>query len=162
MARIDRHWTTRRRRPGETEAENIFASPEVFELERPGFLMDFKTYGNYEYGVPEPEPLHPGEWRLRILQPVRALKFKELVADTVLLCAIKPLPLDPAALIRQRDPWAHPADVEARVDAFESDWAAAEAVADVVFENRLGIGLAAICLRYTLADRLQKQPEAIR
>ena len=161
-ATIDRHWTTRRRRPYETDAENIFTDPAAFELERPGFLLDFKTYGQYEYGVPVPAPVAGDEWRLRILQPVQALKFRQLVPEPILLCAVLPLPLDPAGLMIARDPRAHSEDIEARLDAHEREVAESTAVADIVFQNRLGLDLAAFALRYTLADRLQKTPEAIR
>ncbi len=55
---------------------------------------------------------------MRILMPVFALKFRSLVSDRTILCAISPYDNNPEAIMSARDPTADPADLTARLRRF--------------------------------------------
>lgn len=157
---IDRHWTTRARRVNTTyregDEENIFVTPEAFDAERSEFLFTFHTYGTYEYGVPPPAPVREREARLRILQPIVALRFRRLVPEPAVLCAVLPFPNDPSAVMFSRDHNANPLEVRRRLIRFDDEIEEAVAVADVRFQNTPGLPAAVLALRDVLVEYLRE------
>lgn len=135
---VDRTWTTRPQRYGEHYGENHFIDTRTFEAQRSNFLFTFQTFPTYEYGIIRPEPVSPYEVRMRILMPIHALKFRQMVPEPTYLCSIAPF-RDPKEVFRARDPHSDPADIAARVARFESDQVDADRVADLRFQNSLGI-----------------------
>jgi len=150
---IDRIWTTRPRRPNENDEENVFVSPAEFEEKRQDFLLPFQTFPTYEYAVDRQAPLADREIRMRILMPVFALKFRSLVSDRTILCAISPYDNNPEAIMSARDPTADPADLTARLRRFHEDDIDAAAVADVRFQNSPGLPAAVARLGVMLVEQ---------
>lgn len=152
---LDRTWTTRPRRFGEGNDENIFATREEFERKRPEFLFPFQTYPTYEYGIEKPKPLHTREARMRILMPVFAKKFRELVDEPTVFCAILPFHDDPESVFRNREPHLDTEDMKARLDRYYTDKEEAEDAADICFQNSIGLDKAVERLGATVIQHLQ-------
>lgn len=149
---IDKTWTTRPRRPGEGDAENIFVDPLEFEERRRDFLFTFRTHPSYEYGICHPDPLGPQEVRMRILMPFFARRFKSMVQSPAVFCAIEPFSGDPYEIFLRRDPGVERSDMQARLNRFEADRAEARECADIIFYNRVGIESAVRALGSVLVD----------
>lgn len=148
---IDRPWTTRQRRRGEGDSEYVFASEAAFNAKRPDFLFTMGTYGAYEFGLEKLGPVAANEVRMRILLPANAERFRELVGSAV-FCAVAPGVSDDvlAERIRMRDPNADAGDVAVRVRRIREDTEQARQIADIAFENKLGIDQSVLALRSTL------------
>lgn len=136
---IDKTWTTRPRRPGEDDEENVFIDSPEFEERRRDFLFTFQTHPSYEYGICHPEPLGPKEVRMRILMPFFAHRFRSMVQSPTVFCAIEPFLHDPYEIFLKRDPGVERSDMEARLNRFEADRLEAWECADVIFCNSFGI-----------------------
>jgi guanylate kinase len=149
---IDRTWTTRGRRVNDTDRENIFMTPEQFDANRHSLLFGFKTFPTYEYGIVKPKPLERNELRMRILMPVFAKKFREMVPEPTVFCAINPHHDDPISIFTERDPSYCVDDMQSRLARFKSDRDEAEACADIVFSNSPGIKESTELLRATITD----------
>lgn len=151
---VDRTITTRSRRPNESDLENVFVTPDEFEQRRSSLLFSFQTYPTYEYGIDQPAPLQSKEARMRILMPALAQKFRSLVPEPTLICAILPHHNDPEHVFLSRDPEVDQADLRARVDRFQADKAEATACADLSFRNQPGLHNAVQALRQTILSHL--------
>jgi len=148
---VERTWTTRQRRPGEGDRENVLVDADTFERNRERFLFTFQTFPTYEYGIERPTPLAPDEIRMRILMPVFARKFRSLVKPPVVFCSIAPLQAaDPEQVFRARDPSVDPHDLKARLARFHTDLLEADTEADIRFQNQEGLTDAVEALRFTL------------
>jgi len=139
---IDRSWTTQRRRPGEGDIEKGFMGEEDFNVVRAGFLLTFRTYNDYEYGIAHQPELGSHEVRARVLTPKQALRFAGLVDMPVVICAVSPHTEDVESVLRARDPGICPVDLRARVLRAEQDQLEADCIADIHFANTEGIGAA--------------------
>lgn len=136
---VERTCTTRKRRPDEGDAENVFLNEAEFEQRRPGFLFTFRTAPDYEYGITCTDPVGVREARLRILPAKLAVRFRREVQAPTILCSIAPTGEDPLQLFLRRDPNADPADVATRLSRFDAERALADEVADVRFQNHPGL-----------------------
>lgn len=144
--KVDRTWTTQQRRPYEGDEEKKFVSQEEFDGHRPDFLFSFRTFPTYEYGIPKQGPLQEGELRMRVLPPVFAVKFRQLVSAPSILCSITPYTTDPESIIRARDPAMDPTDMQTRVLRFQRDQDEADVMADIHFKNTEGLDTAILSL----------------
>lgn len=151
---IDRTWTTRQRRPGEGDDENVFETPEVFERKRPEFLFTFQTYPSYEYGIERPRVLELNEVRMRILMPVFAKRFRELVDAPTIFCAIIPYQQDPEQVFLSREPDVDHDDMNSRLSRYFKDSEEAKSAADICFQNIPGLNSAIHKLATTVIDFL--------
>jgi hypothetical protein len=151
---IDRPWTTRDRRPGEDDHEYIFASERRFNAKRPEFLFTMGTYGTDEFGLERLRPLGLNEVRMRVLLPHNALRFRHLLGGLATFCAIVPDVGDAVLTerIRRRDPMADAANVAERIQRLREDAESARSIADVVFENGLGIDRSVAVLHGVLEE----------
>lgn len=152
---LDRTWTTRPRRFGENNAENVFVTREEFERKRLDLLFPFQTFPTYEYGIERPQPLRTREARMRILMPVFAKKFRELVDEPTVFCAILPFHDDPETVFRTREPNLDTKDMNARLERYYTDKEEAEASADICFQNTVGLDKAVERLGATVIRHLQ-------
>ena len=143
---VDRSRTTQRRRPGEGDNEKVFMGQDEFNVARGGFLLTFRTYRDYEYGIAHQPVLGSQEIRARVLMPTQALKFAGLVEAPVVICAVSPHTEDLEAVLRARDPGICPADLMARVRRAEQDQLQADSIADIHFANTDGIDAAVMRL----------------
>src|SRR5207244_977771 len=116
---------------GEGNEENIFVDTATFEAKRPDFLFTFQTFPTYEYGIEAPSPLSEKELRMRILMPVHARIFRELVSEPSIFCSISPFQANPFAIFETREAVADPRDIRARERRFHIDKAEADSVADI-------------------------------
>ncbi len=153
--RVDRTWTTQNRRIQEGDEEKRFVSRDEFESNRPEFLFSFQTFPDYEYGIPQQAPLQPQEVRMRVLPPVFAIKFRNLVPAPTVLCSITPYVTDPEEIIRARDPSINPTDMMSRVLRFKRDQDEADTLADIHFKNVEGLDGAALALGSMIVDHLK-------
>ena len=156
---VDRTWTSRARRPNEGNEENIFVTPDEFEANLHRFMLPFQTYPTYKYGIERPQPLTSNEIRMRILMPVFALKFRALVPEPTVICAISPFNSEPATIFNERDPNVDVNDQRARMSRFHSDRQAAEQVADLHFQNFSNVDLAVSALEATVLRHLSSRPD---
>lgn len=88
---LSRSWTTRRRRPGESEDAYVFTDPATFEdrIEADGFLEWTEFLGNY-YGTPVPDvDLDQRDLVLEI-EVDGARQIKERYPDAVLIFVLPP------------------------------------------------------------------------
>lgn len=143
---VDRTWTTQQRRPNEGDEEKIFTSREEFDEHRRNFLFTFSTFADYEYGIPQQQPIGSKEVRMCVLTPSLAVKFRDLIVSSVVLCSVLPYTFDLEAIIRTRDTNMNPHDIANRVGRLESDQQEAELIADIHFQNHEGLEEAAINL----------------
>ena len=155
---VDRTWTTRNRRFSEDDRENVFVDPNEFEVMRHEFLFTFSTFPTYEYGVQRPEPLADHEIRMRILMPAFASKFRDLVQEPTIFCAVSPFNLEPESTFQQRDPNVDTNDMLARLQRFHEDKVDAEKKADIRFQNSAGIDQAVTRLASTILSFINKEP----
>ena len=132
---LDKTWTTRPKRPNESDEENIFVGAEEFEKNRDRFLFDFQTFPPYEYGIEIPRPLEEKEIRMRILKPPFARIFKSLVNEPSVLCSINPFNNNPQEIFDSRDPYINHNDLTDRISRFKSDLIEANEAADLKFQN---------------------------
>lgn len=151
---VDKTWTTRIKRPGENDEENVFATKEEFNKERHTFLFPFQTYPTYEYGIKVPSPLKEREIRMRILMPVFALKFRSLVPEPTVFCAIYPYHNEPESIFTARDPDIDPGDLEARMQRFRNDTREAREYADIHFQNKEGLDKSTLTLHDSLVNHI--------
>ena|SRR3990167_7755085 len=155
---IDRTWTTRSKRPDDGEEENVFVDPPEFDKKRPEFLFNFQTFPTYEYGIEKPAPLSDNEVRMRILMPVFAVKFRQMVSvEPVVLCSISPFHSDPESVFRARDPHIDPEDLQARIQRFHEDNVQADELADIQFQNCEGLQSAVNELHSNITGYLQEK-----
>ncbi len=154
---LDKTWTTRERRPGESDEENIFVDQDTFEIKRYEFLFPFRTFPTYEYGIERPRPLAELEVRMRILMPAHAKLFRELVTAPTVFCSIAPFNDNPAEVFRRRDPEADEADLTARITRFHKDRLEADSAADILFQNCPGIEESVSRLRNTVTSYLSER-----
>jgi hypothetical protein len=155
---IDKAWTTRQRRLGENNAENIFVNQQAFDERRSRFLFTFfSAYGDFEYGIDKPTMLGRREVRMRILQPSLARRFRREVPEPTVLCSISPFSIDPEGIIRRRQPDIPLAEVEARVNSFFEDDEVARHESDIHFNNRLGLQSAVVSLGALIVSHLAER-----
>lgn len=89
---LSRSWTTRPRRPGESEEAYVWSNPESFEarLAADGFLEWNRLPSNgYLYGTPVPEPAGESDLLLEI-ELNGATQVKERFPDAVLVFVAPP------------------------------------------------------------------------
>jgi guanylate kinase len=153
---IDRTWTTRPRRPTDTDKENIFIDQTSFDGMRDDFLFTFQTYPTYEYGISVPPSLEEDEIRLRVLMPQFARTFRQLVPEPTYFCAVMPYINDPERVLELRDPGLERADIDARLARFMIDQVEANDAADFSFKNRPGISEAVLALSEVTINFLQQ------
>jgi|SRR3989344_382915 len=155
---IDRTWTTRAKRPDDGNEENVFVDSTEFDKKRSEFLFTFQTFPTYEYGIEKPASLTEKEARLRILMPVFADKFRQMVSiEPVILCSISPFHSDPESVFRARDPDIDPEDLQARIQRFHQDNIEANELADIQFQNREGLQSAVNELHSNITGYLQEK-----
>lgn len=152
---LDRTWTTRPRRFGEGDNENIFVTKEEFERKRSDLLFSFQTFPLYEYGIDKPRSLDTHEARMRILMPVFAKKFRQLVEEPTVFCAVLPFHDDPETVFRSREPQLDLDDMKARLARYHQDKEEAQATADICFQNTVGLDDAVRRLATTVVKYLQ-------
>ena len=152
---VDKTWTTRKKRPNETDEENIFVTPEEFESNRDRFLLPFQTFPTYEYGIDKPRPLNDKEIRMRILMPTFAIKFRDLVEEPTVLCSVAPFCNEPERIFRERDPGLDDTDLQSRLSRFYTDEEEARSVSDISFQNFEDIELAVNSLKIVILHHLQ-------
>jgi guanylate kinase len=87
---LSRSWTSRARRPGESEHAYVFCDRPSFEarLAAGGFLESTEFLGNY-YGTPNPDPREPHDLVLEI-EVDGAQQVKRLRTDAVLIFVLPP------------------------------------------------------------------------
>jgi len=135
---LSRSWTTRDRRPGESEQAYVFASPEQFEerIAAGGFLEWTEFIGNY-YGTPHPDPddLRERDFVLEI-ELDGAQQVKAAYPEAVLLFLLPPSREEQERRLRGR---GDPNDkVFARLRKAESEEPIGREIADhVVVNDRL-------------------------
>jgi guanylate kinase len=84
---LSRSWTTRPRRPGETEAHYHFVDPATFEAaEGAGAFLESATFLGHCYGTPRPDPPEGHDVLLEIdMQGARQVLERRPDATVVLL-----------------------------------------------------------------------------
>lgn len=158
---VDRTWTTRSRRPSEGDEENVFVTAEEFDSKRDDFLFTFQTFPTYEYGIEIPGQLDPDEIRMRILMPVHAIMFREMVEEPTVFCAVSPLSKNAKQVFDERDPEFDPEDSSARLQRFFDDITEANSAADICFQNTAGLELAVLRLGQRVVNYAQCHSAAI-
>jgi hypothetical protein len=93
---------------------------------------------------------------MRILMPVFAIKFRQLIETPTIICSISPYSADPRATLVARDPLVDPEDIESRLRRYYQDDAEATAVADIRFQNSPGLKAAVRQLGVLLTDYVRK------
>lgn len=90
--RLSRSWTTRARRPGETDDAYAFVDRETFvaNVQRGGFLEWTEFAGNgHLYGTPVPDPAEEGDLLLEI-ELDGAQQVKTLAPEACLVFVVPP------------------------------------------------------------------------
>lgn len=155
---IDRPWTTRQRRPGEGDKEYVFTDKDTFDRNKDRFLFTMKTYGDYEFGLEKPGKLSEKELKMRILLPGNALKFRELIEDPVIFCAIRPRDgFSVRDTLLNREPGISAEDLGVREARVKSDMEQAEKISDVVYQNVDGLEVAVAGIRDALENYLRER-----
>ena len=130
---LSRSWTTRERRPGETEGAYVWATRDEFErhIERGGFLEWTDFLGNY-YGTPNPEP-GAGQDTVLEIEVDGARQVKAMCPEAVLIFVLPPSPEEQARRLRERgDPEGK---VEQRIRKAGEEEPIGRAMADHVVVN---------------------------
>lgn len=130
---LSRSWTTRERRPHETDDAYVFSTTEAFEsrINNSGFLEWTEFLGNY-YGTPTPDPDDDRDIVLEI-EVDGAQQVKRIQPDALLLFVLPPSREEQERRLRGR---GDPNDkVLARVKKAEEEEPIGKALADHIVVN---------------------------
>jgi hypothetical protein len=120
------------------------------------YFLVSKRFRHMKYGIVKPKPLERNELRMRILMPVFAKKFREMVPEPTVFCAINHTMTTYKYIHRTRPKYCVD-DMQSRLARFKSDRDEAEACADIVFSTSPGIKESTELLRATITDYVAPQ-----
>ena len=130
---LSRSWTTRDRRPSESEDAYVFTDSERFEerISAGGFLEWTEFLGNY-YGTPTPDPVDDRDLVLEI-EVDGAQQVKRIAPDTMLIFVLPPSRDEQERRLRGRGDLDH--KVLARLKKAEEEEPIGRELADHVVVN---------------------------
>ncbi len=130
---LSRSWTTRARRPGETDGDYNFVAGEEFlaEIERGGFL-EWAEYLGHLYGTPMPDPESPTDVIL-VIEVQGAAQVLDKVDDAVMILLVPPSRQAQAERLRARGDG--PEEVAKRLEAAAAEEAVGRTLAQHVVVN---------------------------
>ncbi len=132
---IEKNWTYRDRRPGESDDELVFVDRSRFEQERSAFLSTHSSHGP-EYGVPFPDLLRSDEVSMRALPIEETTVFRKRAVGRILVCAVDcpDLSLVEQRLV-ERDPAIDGEQLQLRKSRIAREAMLAPLFADMIFMN---------------------------
>ncbi len=133
---LSRSWTTRERRPGESDDAYVFVSSEAFEqrISDGGFLEWTEFLGNY-YGTPRPDQIDDGDTGDIVLEIEvdGAQQVKQQYPEAVLIFVVPPSREEQERRLRGR---GDPEDkVHARLRKAEKEEPIGRSIADYIVVN---------------------------
>ena len=130
---LSRSWTTRPRRPGETDDDYVFVDRSTFEdKERAGGFFEWAEFLGNLYGTPIPDPDVGCDVLLEIdLQGAR--QVRSLRPDATLILLLPPSPEDQEARLRARGD--DESAIARRVRTGRDEAEAGRSIADAVVVN---------------------------
>lgn len=131
---LSRSWTTRPRRPGESEDAYVWVDRAAFEAHRArgGFLETNEFLGNHLYGTPRPDP-PPGRDLVLEIDVNGAEQVRAAHPEAVVIMIVPPSEEAQAERLRHRGD--RPDQVEARLALGREEVPRGRAVADHVVVN---------------------------